>query len=285
MKQHLWLENGDGFRLLPTADARVESIITVEGGIHRFAAHLETVCTEILITWRGKVRVFQHGRSAILSEGEGTLFLPGEVRGYRMEEGENGAFSCLRMRGVRGGNPERSLKHEIFSLRNCMEVVRLACDMIREAAHMPAGCAREVGRNALNSLLCVVNDAQSSLLPDKGQISQAVATAISYIDMNYIQAPTMEQIAGSCYLSTSRLSSLMKKETDFSPFDYVIERRIGDAQQRLMYSTSAMGEIARLVGYPEPSSFSAAFHKRIGISPEGFRKIFGIYGGEKIHKR
>ncbi len=286
MKQHFWVKDNGEYRLLPTAEARIESILTVKGeGIHRFAAHLEMKCTEILVTRHGKVRVFCGGRSAILSEGQGTLFFPGEVRGYRIEEGENAAFCCLRIGGVRRGIPERRTDCEILSLHDSMEIVRLTCEIIRQAAQISVGYAQEIRKNALNILLCLVNNAQISGLACKGEVSPAVATAMEFIDRNYAQAPTMEQIAGSCYLSTSRLSSLMKQQTGFSPFDYVIERRIGDAQQRLMYSASSMGEIARLVGYPEPSSFSAAFHKRIGISPEGFRKIFGIYGGEKIHKR
>lgn len=279
MKQHYWFGNEDDYRLLPTSDACLESIVLGKNdGIRYFAASVKLNCVELLLVDRGKVTICHRGRRMELLEGQGTLFLPGEVRGYSMNQDGESKFVSVCIRGVQGKPVQKFAGPTIFSLENVMVTVRLSCDLMMEATKMTGPCAREVGKNALNTLICMINIGKNLEFPSKKPLSQAVLSAVDYIDANYACGPSIEEIAASCFLSPSRLGSLMKKETGFSPFDYVIERRIGDAQQRLMYGDQSISDIARDVGYPNLSSFSAAFSKRIGISPESFRRSCGAFG-------
>lgn len=279
MQQHFLFGSGTDYRILPTSNTRIESVLLGRSdGVRYFSAYVEEECVEIILTDRGKARVYHRGRSVELAEGQGALFLPGEVRGYGVAKGEEAAFACLRIHGAFGKPVQSMAGPTVFRMETTMTALRLACRMLMEAGRLAGRCARELSANALNMIICMVNEAKSVDATWERGSSQAVLNTIDYIDANYRTGPSVQQIAASCFLSTSRLNSLMKRETGFSPFDYVIERRIGEAQQRLMYGVQSVSDIAREIGYPNLSSFSAAFSKRVGISPEGFRRICGIYG-------
>ncbi|MDU8924410.1 AraC family transcriptional regulator [Pasteurellaceae bacterium LIM206] len=95
-----------------------------------------------------------------------------------------------------------------------------------------------------------------------------------YLEQNYTEPLTLSKIATRFKVSTSYLSHLFKKETKFSPIQYLNRRRIGEAQSLLMTTNQTITQISIAVGYNDPNYFTAAFSKITGISPKSYRELW-----------
>lgn len=93
----------------------------------------------------------------------------------------------------------------------------------------------------------------------------------SYIDAHYLEDITVAAISEELHISRYYLSHVFKRAFGYSPMQYVIRRRIGEAQSWLLMSNKSVTEIAYLVGYNSASNFNNAFAKMIGISPQRYR--------------
>lgn len=95
-----------------------------------------------------------------------------------------------------------------------------------------------------------------------------------YIDLHYTENLTLDSISKKFYISSSGLSHIFKRETGISPMQYVIHRRIGEAQSLLMDTTLPIHVIEEQLGFGSDCHFSAMFKKYVGISPKDYRNHF-----------
>lgn len=97
----------------------------------------------------------------------------------------------------------------------------------------------------------------------------------NYIDLNFMEEHiNLCKIAEASHLSQYYLSHIFKKMTGFSPMQYVIKRRIGEAQSLLINTDLPVTEIALMVGYKNSNHFHSAFSKIVGTTPGGYRKYW-----------
>lgn len=83
---------------------------------------------------------------------------------------------------------------------------------------------------------------------------------------------TVERMAKRVNLSPSRFHALYKKIFGKSPVDDLIQARIQNAQNALLYSNSSVSEIARELGYSNLPHFIRQFKAISGISPSQYRE-------------
>ncbi len=95
-----------------------------------------------------------------------------------------------------------------------------------------------------------------------------------YLDQHYTEALSLEQVARWMHISPSHLSHLFKRETGLSPMQYVIHRRIGEAQSLLMETQLPIHEIEERLGFGSSCHLTSMFKKYVGISPREYRKHF-----------
>ena len=81
-------------------------------------------------------------------------------------------------------------------------------------------------------------------------------------------------MAGALHVSPYYLAHVCKEATGYSPLQYVLRRRIGEAQTLLITTDLPVTRIAAQVGYDNPSHFNAQFSKAVGMSPRTFRKEY-----------
>jgi len=99
----------------------------------------------------------------------------------------------------------------------------------------------------------------------------AIAAAMRYIDENYQNALTLEDISKAVYLNPCYLSTLFKEDRGMTLTEYTQKKRIDEAK-RLMTNTSLkLSIIASRVGIPDHSYFSALFKKITGMTPSQYR--------------
>ncbi len=95
-----------------------------------------------------------------------------------------------------------------------------------------------------------------------------------YLDENYMNPITLEEISGELHVSISRLSHLFKQRTGMSPMQYVIYRRIGSAQTMLIETDEPIHIIEEQLGFGSSCHLTTMFKKYVGIAPKEYRKYF-----------
>ena len=103
--------------------------------------------------------------------------------------------------------------------------------------------------------------------------SYAVNRIINYLNENYENKISLEQIAHNIYLSPVYISKIFKEETGESPINYLIKIRLEKAKDILLNSDcGSIKSIANQVGYEDVYHFSKLFKKYYGVSPLYYKK-------------
>jgi AraC family transcriptional regulator len=107
---------------------------------------------------------------------------------------------------------------------------------------------------------------------NKAPNEDPIEITVKYIRENVGKAISLDQLADMACLSKYHFSRLFKKETGYSPMEFVIGTRLDRAKIMLRTSNKTISEIATEVGYDNPGSFITLFSKKVGQSPNTFRK-------------
>ena len=96
--------------------------------------------------------------------------------------------------------------------------------------------------------------------------------AIAYLNKNYTD-PTCNivELCNRLGVSRSFLYALFRKNTKISPQKYLMQLRIEAAKKELQNTTHNLKQIAHTVGYGDEFTFSKAFKRYSGVSPNVFR--------------
>lgn len=94
----------------------------------------------------------------------------------------------------------------------------------------------------------------------------------TFMDMNYSNIQSIQDVADKFCLSSSHLSRTFKTYSGYSPVEYLLNIRLYRAQQLLIYSDLNINEISVEIGFKDPNNFIRQFSKRFKLSPLKFRK-------------
>ncbi|MEG2053816.1 MAG: AraC family transcriptional regulator [Oscillospiraceae bacterium] len=110
------------------------------------------------------------------------------------------------------------------------------------------------------------NKSQNAYTPS----SQYVFNAIKYIQSNYFNDISIDDIAKSVGISRSHLYRVFMTISGHSPIDYLTEYRIDQACHLLKNSSLNIAEIAVSVGFFDQFYFSRVFKKHKGMPPSKY---------------
>lgn len=94
-----------------------------------------------------------------------------------------------------------------------------------------------------------------------------------WIDRNYRQAESLEQIAIECRVDESYMCRLFKRYAHQSPWQYVLRLKMRDAAQRLQGRDTRVSAVAYEFGFKDPFQFSRTFRHVFGVSPRMFMRL------------
>lgn len=95
---------------------------------------------------------------------------------------------------------------------------------------------------------------------------------LKYLENNYMNKITIEEIAAEVHLSQSHFMKYFKNTMGTSFIEYLNEYRLTMAQRLLISSDSSVLDIAAEVGFDNLSYFNRIFKKRFGQTPSACRK-------------
>lgn len=98
-----------------------------------------------------------------------------------------------------------------------------------------------------------------------------IKEAISFIEQNFQNEITIEDIAGSCGLNRSYFGKIFHENIGKTPQEFLISYRMTKATELLKLTQLPIADIGNAVGYPNQLHFSRAFKNVYGISPRQWR--------------
>lgn len=85
--------------------------------------------------------------------------------------------------------------------------------------------------------------------------------------------PSVSYFAKECHLSANYFGDLIKKETGKSAQEYIQDRIIDEAKNRIFEPGKNISEIAYELGFKYPQHFSRMFKERVGSTPIEFKNL------------
>lgn len=101
---------------------------------------------------------------------------------------------------------------------------------------------------------------------------QLFLTIKAYIEKNYMHSDlNLKKCSEELYLSSSYISSTLRKEAGKSFVDFLSEYRISQATRLLRRPGARISEVSEQVGFTHPTYFSTVFRKMTGMTPTQYR--------------
>ena len=92
-----------------------------------------------------------------------------------------------------------------------------------------------------------------------------------YIATHFDQPLTLASLGETLCVSPYYAAHIFKRITGFSPIQYMIRCRVGEAQNLVISTDYSAAQIAAIVGYGNVTHFSEIFSKTVGLPPIRYR--------------
>lgn len=96
----------------------------------------------------------------------------------------------------------------------------------------------------------------------------------AFIDGHFREPLTLQDMGKALHVSPYYLSHVFKESSGYSPMQYLLRRRIGEAQNLLISTELPMAKIAGQVGFETQNYFNLQFSKHVGMPPGKYRESF-----------
>ena len=98
-----------------------------------------------------------------------------------------------------------------------------------------------------------------------------IKEAFSYIEQNFQNDISVEDIAAACGLNRSYFGKIFHETMGKTPQEFLITYRMTKATELLKLTDLSVADIGNVVGYPNQLHFSRAFKNVYGVSPRQWR--------------
>jgi len=129
----------------------------------------------------------------------------------------------------------------------------------------------------LESLALIIDAAKKNqyqskkILLKKADEENLMAVA-DYLDHHYAFHISLDQLSKIAYMGNTKLKTTFKEYFGCNISNYIIHKRIEQAQHLLINTELTIAEIAQAVGYKRSDSFSKQFRQTTGILPKIYRR-------------
>lgn len=185
-------------------------------------------------------------------------------------------------------NPVIQNRHlDLLCLRGQTQPQKLILGKLRQLSKLQTQCDSEFQtRNLLSEiwllLLEELGNADSSTFHAPAKNQDRILTMIAFIQENFTQKLTLEEIADSASVSTRECLRCFRTSIHQSPMDYLIEYRVRCAKKLLEATDLTITDIALRCGFNSNSYFTKLFHRSCGKTPNAYRKEFRQLGKTAI---
>lgn len=106
----------------------------------------------------------------------------------------------------------------------------------------------------------------------KNNYSEETVRLKEYIDKHFMQNIALKDLAEVVYLSESQVIRIFKKDLGVTPYEYILNLKMGQAKLLLRGTRLLVKEIAFQLGFCDEHYFSYVFKQKVGRTPGAYRK-------------
>jgi AraC-like DNA-binding protein len=143
-----------------------------------------------------------------------------------------------------------------------------------EMARLNQGVVRVLSKGVfdLDETLAQVDAALQRQHKLSGEAQRLVRKAMAYVQQNYQQTLTRQDLARYVGMSDDYLTYCFRQELGMTPIAYLNRYRITQAKRLLKESDATITQIALDVGFSDSGYFSRVFRREAGMSPDAYRR-------------
>ena len=210
-----------------------------------------------------------------IKSGQGFIIFPGQINTYIADKQLPWEYMWIEFDGLR-------IKEALSVTDLCKDVPiyhshskelreKLADEMLYIVNHPHESSFRLIGHLYL-FMDYLLQSAKSTKLVSSGRMSDYyIKEAINYIEQNFQNNISIEDIATLCGINRSYLGKIFRNSIGRSPQEFLMNYRMVKATELLKLTSLSIADISSAVGYENQLHFSRAFKNIYGVSPREWR--------------
>ena len=210
-----------------------------------------------------------------IKSGQGFMIFPGQITTYIADAELPWEYAWIEFDGLRakeiieitGLSPDNPVYHaRSYDMRENMEN-----ELVYIINHKDESAFNLIGH--LYLFIDALSRSAASMKISKGSKLRDfyVHEALSFIEQNFQNDISIEDIAATCGLNRSYFGKIFKDAIGKSPQEFLLNYRMIKASELLKLTSLSIKDIGNAVGYPDQLHFSRAFKNIYGISPREWR--------------
>lgn len=271
------------------------SKIRPDTSAHPRVMHAHQDFVELLLITNGISEYLIHDKKQYIRQGDLLVYNSGVVHDEIPTPGLEISSYCvaiggLHLPGLRKDALIPDDSHPIFPTEESFSDLHILCDMMFENLSNGKPGAEAFSHYLMCALLSKV---LAVIQKQQGQAPETAADEPhilgrhikNYIDKHYMEPITLESMGKALHISPYYLSHVFKQMSGYSPIQYLLRRRIGEAQTLLITTDLPISKISEMVGYETQSYFNLQFSRHVGMPPKKYRQNYIVSAEEQKQKR
>lgn len=210
-----------------------------------------------------------------IKSGQGFLIFPGQITTYIADQNLPWEYVWIEFDGLRVKEAlnltELSVNTPVYHPHSKDLREQLLKEMLYIVHHAKESPFHLIGHLYL-FLDYLTQSAKSTKLIQSSKMSDYyIKEAINYIEQNFQNNITIEDIAAVCGINRSYFGKIFRNSIGRSPQEFLMNYRMVKATELLKLTSLSIAEIGSAVGYENQLHFSRAFKTIYGVSPREWR--------------
>ena len=212
-----------------------------------------------------------------LEANQGFLICPGQVNTYYADEKTPWEYAWLEFDGVKALEYMEMAglgwDRPVYYLKKREEGALLKEELMAIVDNPYRSSINQIGHMYLFFDALIRSSVNRKTMVQSGKMRDTyIREAISFIELNYGRAISVEDIADFCNINRSYLNRLFKESTGKTLQNFLMYYRMNRAAELLKVSELTVNEIGKRCGYQNQLHFSRAFKTIFGLSPMQWKK-------------
>lgn len=284
----------DTLRVLPGPEEQdypvsiCEQPVGKEGYGHVRHQHSEV---QFSLVTRGNVMFQAAGGTYLLHQGQGIFFNSDYLHEASCEDGSDGTYLCIKfmpqlLYSQLGSRIYSKYFEPILDSRQLQVLPLLdepwqreACRRLEELADLydraPDGFELQINACLTEVWLLMYRNSgaeKRKTVPLSYSDKQRISELHRFIQENYADKITLDDIAASAHISRGECCRIFKRLHHMTPFQYLIHFRLSQSIRLLSESNSSISQIAQQVGFGSSSYFTECFKRELHCPPHKYRQ-------------
>lgn len=227
---------------------------------------------------RGKRNLYCKNKQFIVETGDLILFNPGDIHTCEQIDDEALDYRCINIQE----DVMKKITLEITGkeyLPNFKEVILFHNELVASLRELHLMIMEEEKNLIKEELFLFIIEQlireYSNIISEenKKEANNEIKTACDYLENNYMENITLNQLSNLTGLSKYYLLHSFTKQKGISPYNYLQTIRISKAKKLLEEGVSPI-EVAFKTGFTDQSHFTNFLKKLIGLTPKQYMNIF-----------